>query len=228
MFDQLLKIFSDTDALKSAGDQFEEMLRLVEGMIRTASKAYWGSHITPQERKELQVTDIAVNKLQRGIRKEVILHLSGASRPDTPYGLLLMSLVKDAERLGDYAKNLAELHELCDRGAGDLPQGELTTELRRIADFVEGLSTEASGVYRRNDQARAQELALEGKRVSRACDALIRRVAGSGLDSAVAVDMALGTRYYKRIAGHLLNLLSSVLMPLHKLDYLDEKPPPSG
>jgi hypothetical protein len=32
----------------------------------------------------------------------------------------------------------------------------------------------------------------------------------------------LGTRYYKRIGGHVLNILSSVVMPLHKLDYYDE------
>ena len=32
----------------------------------------------------------------------------------------------------------------------------------------------------------------------------------------------LGTRYYKRIGGHVLNVLSSVVMPLHKVDYDDE------
>ena len=34
--------------------------------------------------------------------------------------------------------------------------------------------------------------------------------------------MVLATRYYKRFAGHVLNILSSVVMPLHKLDYYDE------
>jgi hypothetical protein len=32
----------------------------------------------------------------------------------------------------------------------------------------------------------------------------------------------LGCRYYKRIGGHVLNILSSVVMPLHKIDYYDE------
>ena len=35
--------------------------------------------------------------------------------------------------------------------------------------------------------------------------------------------MVLGARYYKRIESHLLNILSGVVMPLHKLDYYDEK-----
>ena len=38
----------------------------------------------------------------------------------------------------------------------------------------------------------------------------------------MAVDLTLGSRFYKRIQGHLLNLLSAVVMPLHKLDYYDE------
>ena len=33
----------------------------------------------------------------------------------------------------------------------------------------------------------------------------------------------LATRYYKRIGGHVLNILSSVVMPLHKVDYYDEE-----
>lgn len=225
MLDQLFRILSNTHPLEDAGKQFAEMLRLVEGMIRTASKAYWGSHLTPLERQQLQETDVAVNQLQRAIRKEVILHLSGTATTDAPYGLMLMSLVKDAERLGDYAKNLAELHSLCEQGAGDLPEGELLTELRRVADFAEQISSEASSVYQQNDKARAQELSKQARQTGRACDALVRRLAASGLDSAVVVDMTLATRYYKRIVGHLSNLLSSVIMPLHKLDYLDDRAP---
>jgi hypothetical protein len=34
--------------------------------------------------------------------------------------------------------------------------------------------------------------------------------------------VVMGTRFYKRIAAHVLNILSSVVMPLHKLDYYDE------
>ena len=33
----------------------------------------------------------------------------------------------------------------------------------------------------------------------------------------------LGCRYYKRIVGQALNVLSSALMPLHKVDYYDEE-----
>lgn len=224
MLDQLFKIFSSTHHLAATGERFSEMWRLVDGMIQTASAAYWGSHLTPEERTALQQTDIAVNELQRRIRKEVITHLSASQAADAPYGLLLMSLVKDAERLGDYAKNLAEVHGLCDRGPGDLPVGPLRDELRRIADFVERLSREAPLAYAAADTSAARQLSRDGKQMSRDCDSLIRDVAASDCGAALAVDMVLATRYYKRIIGHSLNLLSSVLMPLHKLDYIDRDP----
>ena len=35
--------------------------------------------------------------------------------------------------------------------------------------------------------------------------------------------MVLGARHYKRILAHLMNVLSGVVMPLHKLDFFDEK-----
>jgi hypothetical protein len=47
-------------------------------------------------------------------------------------------------------------------------------------------------------------------------------IAGSEHLACAAVHLTLGARFYKRINGHLLNFLSSVIMPLHKLDYYDE------
>ena len=35
--------------------------------------------------------------------------------------------------------------------------------------------------------------------------------------------MVLLTRFYKRLGAHLLNILTSVVMPLHKLDFYDER-----
>jgi hypothetical protein len=51
---------------------------------------------------------------------------------------------------------------------------------------------------------------------------MIGKVTRSGYDAATATSLVLGVRYYKRIGSHLLNVLSGVVMPLHKLDYYDE------
>ena len=59
--------------------------------------------------------------------------------------------------------------------------------------------------------------------MAKRCDDLIRRIAAADYDGSTAVALTLGARFYKRIDAHLLNLLSGVIMPLHKLDYFDEK-----
>jgi hypothetical protein len=50
----------------------------------------------------------------------------------------------------------------------------------------------------------------------------VEAIAQSPYDAATAAALVLGTRHYKRINGHVMNVLSSVVMPLHKLDYFDE------
>ncbi|NIM21294.1 MAG: hypothetical protein GTN64_02555, partial [Candidatus Latescibacteria bacterium] len=55
------------------------------------------------------------------------------------------------------------------------------------------------------------------------CDELIDRIAHAKYDTSTTTALVLAVRYYKRVGGHLLNILSSVVMPLHKVDYFDEE-----
>ncbi len=58
--------------------------------------------------------------------------------------------------------------------------------------------------------------------MARRCDRLVKAVGRSNYDAATTTAFILGARYYKRIGGHVLNVLSSVVMPLDKVDYYDE------
>jgi hypothetical protein len=44
----------------------------------------------------------------------------------------------------------------------------------------------------------------------------------------VTTALVLALRYYKRIGGHPLNVLSSMVMPLHKVDFFDEDAAPAA
>ena len=130
-----------------------------------------------------------------------------------------MSLVKDVERLGDYAKNLAEIDDIY---AGGLPDDDLGKELREIRAIVEESLRAASDVLVKSDREQALTLIQEGQDVARRSDLLLAKISKAEYPNDLTVAMVLGSRYYKRIGGHLLNLLSSVVMPLHKIDYYDE------
>jgi phosphate uptake regulator len=202
------------------GDNFAQMMKLTCDMTLVAGDIFFAGTAEKGERQQIYDQDIRVNKLQRTIRKQVIVHLSiHRHSADLPYCLFLLSLVKDVERLGDYAKNLTEVEDI---HPSPLPDNDVTKELRRIRGRVEAIFKQASEVFSESDRERATNLIQEGRDVAKSCDSLIRMVAEAGYDGRTAAALVLGTRYYKRVSGHLLNVLSSVVMPLHKLDYFDE------
>lgn len=220
MFRDFISIFSSEDPLGAMGERFTRMLAMTGEMALAAGRIYFEGAAPPEERKRLYDEDIQVNKLEREIRKLIVVHLSIRKRPaDVPYCLYLLSLVKDVERLGDYAKNLSELIDI---GGGRPPEDANVAELRTIRDYVERMFREAPAIVTNGDRERALVMIPEGRQHNKRCDELMKRVAQSPYDPRTAVALALGARYYKRFGGHLLNVLSSVVMPVHKLDFFDE------
>ncbi len=221
MLRELISIFRADNPLGHMGDNFAKMLSLTQDQTVRAGQIFFSKPPSPEERTRIYKQDVKVNKLERKIRKQVIAHLSVAGNSaDVPYSLLLMSLVKDVERVGDYAKNLAET---LDVSGAILPDDDTVAELREIRNGVEGVFEAVAEVFARSDEEEAVELIRQGRDMSHRCDALIDRIAKSDYDAATTVAVTMGTRFYKRIGAHLLNILSGVVMPLHKLDYYDEK-----
>ena len=220
MFRELLSIFRSDNPLAAMGENFARMLKLAHEMTLVAGDIFFGRKAVPEERKRIYEQDIQVNQLERTVRKQVVTHLSvQGNTPDVPYCLLLMSLVKDVERLGDYAKNVSELADFCPE---KLPDDEIVGELRSIRRWIEKAFEEAAEVFATSDRERALRLIQEGRDITHRCDALIERIAHANYDTNTTTALVLGTRYYKRIGAHLLNVLSSVVMPVHKVDYFDE------
>lgn len=221
MFRELISIFRADNPLGRMGDNFAKMLSLTRDQTVRAGQIFFSKPPSPEERTQIYKQDVKVNKLERKIRKQVIAHLSIAGNSaDVPYSLLLMSLVKDVERIGDYAKNLAET---LDVSGAILPDDDTVAELREIRNGIEGTFEAVAEVFAQSDEEEAVALIRQGRDMSHRCDALINRIAKGDYDAATTVAVTLGTRFYKRIGAHLLNILSGVVMPLHKLDYYDEK-----
>jgi phosphate uptake regulator len=226
MFKELLSVFRSNDPLRAMGENFSAMLTLTHEMTVSAGEMFFSGVSASADRTNLFQRDVRVNQLQRQIRKQVVAHLSmPGHRADVPYSLLLVSLVKDVERIGDYAKNLAEIDDLRN---GPLAEDDITLELQEIRRNVEGSFSALSAVFHSSDRERAIELIRQGRDAAHRCDALLARIARSDYDARTATALALGTRYYKRIGGHVLNVLSSIVMPIHKIDYYDEDDLPRG
>ena len=220
MLKELLTLFRTGDTLEKMGEDFSTMLDLAYSVTMRAGAVFFEESGNADEREEISRRDRNINKLERSIRKQLIAHLTlNPGTADVPYCLLLMGIVKDVERLGDYAKNLSEIH---DEGGGPLPDDDNTRELRYIRKAVEEAFADVNEVFTASDSEKATELMREGRDISRRCDALIRAVAKAPYDAATTTSMVLGARYYKRLESHLVNILTGIVVPLHKLNYFDE------
>lgn len=221
MLKKIMAIFTGGSAPpEEIQETFVDLLGIVEAMVGEAGELYWEGGGTQERREALYRRDIDVNKKVRRIRRLVTTHLAvSGSTGDIPYGLLMMSLVKDVERIGDYCKNLVDVSQLV---PGSMPRVPAVQELSEVREAVEALAQGARQALVESDEMQAAVLIQEGRQVSRRCDEIVEETARSELGAAEAVKISTGARFYKRIEGHFLNLISSVVMPLDKLDFYDE------
>ncbi len=168
---------------------------------------------------DIRGTDRRVNKAERAVRRELVVHVSvhGASA-DYPVVLASMSIVKDAERIGDYAKNI---FDLADAGVNLSDAADLET-LITYRDRISSLIGEAARVFGERDSEAAHRVLQEGDPLLEEFDELVLQQLESDQGAREAVPRALLFRYLKRIAAHLMNILTSLVMPLDRLDYYDE------
>ena len=187
----------------------------------TASDALFGGGKSKATKREVRATDQEINEMQADVRRSLMVH-SSVNPTDLPLVLQYASIVKDAERVGDYAKNL---YDLVRYGASfaDAPD---ENELAGYRDAVANLILEAASVFDAMDTERAQELINKADGFLSDYDAQVKaqcQVAPE-TNAQAAVSRALYYRFLKRTTAHVMNVLTSLVQPLDRLDYYDEAP----
>ena len=220
MFDNLLSFWKGKDFLNEVLKEFEMMLNDTEEMFRQVCRKLLEGKSEANLKDRIYKIDREVNRLEKEIRKRIITHLSIQGNVDVPMSLILMSVVKDAERIGDYAKNLFEVTEL------------LTQPLDKkiFEDLFDGMDkailqefSETRAAFIESDKKTARNVLDIEREIVLKCDEAIEKLAKSSYSINVAVCLTLLARYFKRIAAHLANISSSVVMPIQELDFFDEK-----
>jgi phosphate uptake regulator len=220
VFDFLRRRNRVSERLDSVEDKVQAMFRLDRSEFDLAVAALLGDAVANDVRAELRATDRQVNQLEREIRRELLVHASVFGGIDSPTVLVYMSIVKDIERVGDYAKNLLDL-AVDGARLGELPEA---AEWRRVAADVAQMVDDTGAAFRARDGARCRALRVRGDTLLHRCDEEVSALIRRDDPGAQAVARALAWRYLKRIVAHLMNVLSAVIMPLDRLDYFDEDP----
>jgi Na+/phosphate symporter len=185
----------------------------------TATDALFGGGKSKATRQEVRSTDKEINEAQREIRRQLMVHLS-INEADLPLVLQYTSIVKDAERIGDYAKNIYDLVRYGANFDGADDEDELDSYRERVGQLI----LDAGGVFEAKDADAAQHLIDKADGFLSEYDDQVKASYNSDGPPADAVARALYFRFLKRLTAHVMNVLTSLVQPLDRLDYYDEAP----
>lgn len=220
MFKNLLHFWKGKDFLTQVLEDFKNMLDDTQKMFDAVCKELIHNQKQPDLKEKIYSIDRQVNTLEKEIRKRIIEHLTLQPSVDVSTSLLLMSVVKDAERLGDYCKNLFEVAKLLDKPIDRDKYKELFNDID--VEILE-LFGQTKKAFIESDEEKAAESWDYKKEIAQRCERIIEKVAKSNLSVNEAVCFALMARHFKRLASHLTNIATSVILPLTDLDYFDER-----
>ena len=196
-----------------------QMLDDGQTVFDTATEAVFGGGKSKETKRAVRYTDSEINAAQQDVRRALIMK-SAVSAVDLPVMLSYMSIVKDAERIGDYAKNM---YDLAKYGA-NFELADDHEELLSYRDAVSRLIVDAKMTFERENEVEAQRLIDKADGFLAEYDNNIKKAFRSEGKAGQAVARALYFRYLKRITAHIMNMLTSLVMPVDRLDYYDEAP----
>lgn len=223
MFKKLIQAFRKSDALGEMFSQFGEMLEISRWMFTTVASVVAKTTPTDEVRDELFTRDRRINQLERSIRERIVVHLVTDHDMDVGICLVLMSVVKDAERIGDYCKNIFQIGEMFQ---GDYTRDEYVCPLTDLTERIDALFPMVSEAFAEASKDQSKQAVSDSVIVRKQCDMLLRQLLTPGgttpPDEAAA--LAMRARFLKRITAHLGNIATSVNNPVPLLDYDGKKP----
>lgn len=214
------------DFFRSSGDSpIESVERTIVRMLRdgrvvydAATEATFGGGKSKETKREVKSTDRQINAAQQEVRRALMLHSAVTGDPDLPLVLAYMSVVKDVERVGDYAKSLYDIA----RYGADFSAAPDRRELEYYCEVVGQLIDDAATVFEQRDTERAQRLITKADGFLDDYDDRVSAMVQSDRTAFDATTRALYFLYLKRITAHLMNLMTSLVLPVDRLDYYDE------
>jgi phosphate uptake regulator len=219
MWKNLLHLFKEEDLYTQALERSYQMLDMDFEMYEASVETLRRSD-TREIGIDIYQMDKQINAYEREVRKKVMTHLGVTGSADLVSGLVLVSVVIDIERIGDYTKNI---YDLATNHPTKLVADSIETELSRIETTVSSQFKNMITAFKNSDEQLARKGMDEYKEeVSKACDTITHGVVAgeiTELDASTGTAVALYARYLKRIAAHSRNIITSVVNPFDRIGY---------
>ncbi|MCH8551658.1 MAG: phosphate uptake regulator PhoU [Natronospirillum sp.] len=218
MFRQLYSALTSENTLDRAFEDLTQMLEHGAWMFEQANAVIFSTVPVEEVKQPLYDRDRAINDLERSIRRKVMRHLTINPGHDVAICLALMSVAKDAERIGDYCKNVFEVGTFYTEGFNVARYQE---PLDKTSDEIYDMFGELSKATKDSDEDRARAVIHKVLDVCHQCDKIVVSLLNEEepVQFHEAVAYSLLARHYKRVASHLGNVATAVTGNLEDLDF---------
>ena len=222
MFKQIFEIFKSDSLYEQALDECHEMLDIDLTMFKESIKSLRQSD-SAEIGIDIFAMDKKINEFERDVRRKVMTHLAIGGKEDIGSGLVLVSVVIDIERIGDYTKNI---YDLAVNHPQKLNGGPLEDRLLEIEQVSFNLFEESTIAFKNQDIDKARNLMGDYKQnISSQCDSISNEIMMgkiNNIDVGTATAVSLYARYLKRISAHSRNLISSIVNPFERIGYKEQ------
>ena len=220
IFNDIVSIWRSEDLLSQAWDESREMLEFSEDMFSSAVK-YLRRGVKIKKLKKLKKEDKKINEFQKNVRKKVVTHFSVSKNIDNlPNGLVLLNMVIDVERLGDYTKNILDMAIYYPEA---LVSEELLPELNTLENEVRLRFQKTCESIGRQDIVLAEHLLrTHQESLAIVSDNIVHNCISGKIDfknNKQATVVPLYARYLKRIGSHLKNISTTMINPYEYIGY---------
>ena len=220
VFKNLVNIWKSEDSLSQAWASSNEMLTLSHVMF-TDSIGALRSGEKNKVIKSIKQRDTDINKYQRDIRKKVVTYYSiSKDVTNLDSGLVLINMVVDIERIGDYTKNILDLAK---HHPKKFVSEKISDDLRVVEKAViERFKNTIKAVEEMDEEVAKELIKSYRSDLGKLSDNLVASSISGKLqigEEHKASSMVLYARYLKRIGAHLKNITSVVVNPFESIGY---------
>jgi phosphate transport system protein len=217
MLKELVKLWKNRGIMIKAVDLFGLMLEDCAFVFDQSWKAFIGELNVDKGKNIIYTRDKEVNGKEREIRRLLVEHLTLSPAGDLTGCLALMSMVKDAERIGDYSKNIFDLTVMVNGTPGTLRYMDKITTLH---DTIDSSLKSLKTAFTESDEQLAKEIISHYDQVKKECTVILKELFKQDIPKQEALITVLLARYLKRINSHVSNVASGIILPLDQIDFV--------
>ena len=220
LFKDVINLWKADDLLSQSWDESYKMLNLSHEIFQQAL-IYLRNGENIDTLKTLKMRDKEINEYQRDVRRKVLTHYAvKQDTSDMADGLILINMVVDIERIGDYCKNILDLAINHDQS---IKSSEISEDLAMIEEEVKSRFEKTIQAIQAQDVEIAQSL-MEGykEQMTGKADEIVNGILKDELhfgSEARTASIALYARYLKRIGAHLKNITTTLVNPFDAIGY---------